>query len=105
MLQHIDFSIATVGIVGGAALIIYLLIQFILDPLRDIPGPFLARFTRLWYLIEIYKGSFELTEIELHKKYGSIVRVAPHEYSIDDVNAAKTIYGLGNSFPKVHSLG
>lgn len=105
MLQHIDFSVATVGIVSGAALIIYLLIQFILDPLRDIPGPFLARFTRLWYLIEIYKGSFELTEIELHKKYGSIVRIAPHEYSIDHVDAAKTIYGLGNSFPKVHSLG
>jgi hypothetical protein len=102
MSQHIDFSVSTMGVVGGAAaLILYPLFQIILDPLRDIPGPFLARFTRLWYFIEIYKGSFELTEIELHKKYGAIVRIAPHEYSIDDVDAAKTIYGLGNSFPKV----
>jgi hypothetical protein len=101
MLQNIDFSVASVSLLSGAAFVIYLLVQFVLDPLRDIPGPFLARFTRLWYFIEIYMGSFELTEIELHKKYGPIVRIAPHEYSIDDVEAAKTIYGLGNNFPKV----
>lgn len=101
MLQHISFSVPAVVLFSGAAFILYFLLQFILDPLRDIPGPFLARFTRLWYFIEIYKGSFQLTEIDLHNKYGSIVRIAPHEYSIDDVDAAKTIYGLGNPFPKV----
>lgn len=37
----------------------------------------------------------------LHKKYGSIVRIAPHEYSVDDVDAARTIYGHGNAFVKV----
>ena len=101
MLQHINFSVASAGIFSGAALTLYFLLQFILDPLRDVPGPFLARFTRLWYFIELYKGSFELTNIELHKKYGPIVRIAPHEYSIDDVDAAKIIYGHGNNFPKV----
>lgn len=102
MLLHIEFSAVGVSLFAVGALLVYFLVQFILDPLRDIPGPFLARFTRLWYLAEIYKGSFELTEIKLHKKYGPIVRIAPHEYSIDDVEAARTIYGLGNSnFPKV----
>lgn len=101
MLQHVHFSVASVALVSGAALVLYSLLQFILDPLRNIPGPFFARFTRLWYFIEIYKGRFELTEIELHKKYGPIVRIAPHEYSIDDVDAAKIIYGHGNHFPKV----
>jgi hypothetical protein len=101
MLEHLGLSVLSVALLSVAILILYFLFQFMLDPLRDIPGPLLARFTRLWYFIEIYKGSFELTEIELHKKYGPIVRIAPHEYSIDDVQAAKTIYGLGNSFAKV----
>ena len=101
MLEHLGLSVVSVALLSGAIPILYFLLQFTLDPLRDIPGPLLARFTRLWYFIEIYKGSFELTEIELHKKYGPIVRIAPYEYSIDDVEAAKTIYGHGNSFPKV----
>ena len=82
---------------------IILAIQFVLDPLRDIPGPFLARFTRLWYFFAIYKGSFEKTNIELHRKYGPIVRVAPGEYSIDDYEAARIIYGYGNAFVKVRT--
>ncbi|TVY38707.1 Pisatin demethylase [Lachnellula subtilissima] len=77
-----------------------LIIQFILDPLRDIPGPLLARFTRFWYFFAIYKGSFEKTNIALHRKYGPIVRIAPGEYSIDDCEAARTIYGYGNAFVK-----
>ncbi|KAF7898938.1 uncharacterized protein EAF01_008151 [Botrytis porri] len=73
----------------------------IIDPLRHIPGPFLARFTRVWYCWEIYKGDFERTNQQLHTRYGPIVRIAPHEYSIDDVNAAKVIYSIsGGSFPK-----
>src|SRR5271168_328983 len=102
MLQSVlDLSLGSYAIVTGCLLILYFIIDFIKDPLRDIPGPLLARFTRLWYFIEIYKGSFELTNVELHKKYGPIVRIAPHEYSIDDVDAAKTIYGHGNAFVKV----
>jgi hypothetical protein len=80
---------------------VFLFVQFVLDPLRDIPGPLLARFTRFWYFFEIYKGSFERSDIELHRGYGPIVRVAPGEYSIDDFEAARTIYGHGNAFVKV----
>ncbi|KAJ5151645.1 hypothetical protein N7492_009940 [Penicillium capsulatum] len=74
------------------------------DPLRRIPGPFLARFTRLWQFQEIYKGDFHKTNIALHKKYGPIVRIAPRNYSIDNPQAAKTIYGHGNQFPKVFAF-
>jgi hypothetical protein len=80
---------------------LYNLVLILLDPLRDVPGPFLARFTRLWYFWEVYKGTYELTDVKLHKKYGAIVRIAPNEYSIDDVEAAKAIYGHGNAFIKV----
>jgi hypothetical protein len=94
-------SVPKLLLLGCGIYILFLLTQCLLDPLRSIPGPFLARFTRLWYLYAIYKGDFELTDIEFHKRYGAIWRVAPGEYSIDDVDAAKTIYGHGKAFVKV----
>ncbi|KAK5462864.1 hypothetical protein LTS15_002576 [Exophiala xenobiotica] len=113
------FSI-TLGIVGllGAVLVTRTLISALLSPLRRIPGPFLARFTRLWQFVEIGRGQFEKTNLELHDKYGRhsptppeigliltivvgpIVRIAPNEYSLDDFEAAKTIYGHPTSFVK-----
>lgn len=38
--------------------------------LRDIPGPFLARWTDLWYMWHIYQGRFEHKNLELHEKHG-----------------------------------
>lgn len=104
MLQYLlSLSPGTLILIALGFIIVYNAFQVIFDPLRDIPGPFLARFTRLWYLLELYKGRFELTNIELHKKYGAIVRIAPSEYSIDDVESARTIYGHGSSFVKVRT--
>ncbi|KAL9620420.1 MAG: hypothetical protein Q9160_005005 [Pyrenula sp. 1 TL-2023] len=76
------------------------LLRLLRSPLRDVPGPFLARWTRLWYLKEVAKARFEITNIDLHKKYGKIVRLAPNQYSIDDIDAARVIYGHGSQFPK-----
>ncbi|KFY74560.1 hypothetical protein V499_05422 [Pseudogymnoascus sp. VKM F-103] len=66
--------IATSSII--AVLVLRSLLRDITSPLRDIPGPFLARYTR------------------------PIVRIAPNEYSIDDPDAVKVIYGLGSQFIK-----
>ncbi|MCJ1390938.1 hypothetical protein MMC18_003799, partial [Xylographa bjoerkii] len=62
------------------------------SPLRDIPGPWLARLTRVWLAKAIAGADFEKTNIQLHQKYGPIVRIAPNEYSIDDFDAAQVIY-------------
>ena len=53
-----------------ALYLIYATFRALSSSLRGIPGPFLARFTRFWKLREIYKGSFEKTDIKLHQKYG-----------------------------------
>lgn len=101
MLQNIfNVSNTSLGLCVLAVLVLYLILSVLLDSLRDIPGPLAARFTRLWYLLEIYKGSFEVTDIDTHRKYGPIVGVAPGEYSIDYVVAARTIYGHENRFLK-----
>ncbi|VUC25700.1 unnamed protein product [Clonostachys rosea] len=91
------------------AVLLYLVVQPWFSPQRHLPGPFLARITRLWLFKKVYHGTFPTTNIELHRKYGTcdpdaclgpIVRIAPNEYSIDDLSAAKTIYGSGKGFRK-----
>uniref|UniRef100_A0A0D2XTV8 Pisatin demethylase n=1 Tax=Fusarium oxysporum (strain Fo5176) TaxID=660025 RepID=A0A0D2XTV8_FUSOF len=66
------------------------LVNVLRSPLRRVPGPFLARFTRLWLLKQVYFGTYPKTSIELHRKYGYI----------DDPAAAKIIYGSGRGFTK-----
>jgi cytochrome P450 len=81
----------------GAAVIGYALF---LDPLRNIPGPFLARFSRLWMVYHARRGDMHTTMIALHKKHGKLVRTGPSEVSISDPGALKTIYGAGSKFRK-----
>ncbi|KAB2575281.1 Pisatin demethylase [Lasiodiplodia theobromae] len=75
-------------------------LQAIRSPLRSVPGHFLARFTRLWYFKEVWTGTFPWTNIDLHQKHGPVVRIAPNEYSIDDPEAMKILYGHGTAFIK-----
>jgi cytochrome P450 len=80
--------------------ILHVITQTYISPLRSIQGPFLARFTSLWYLQQVFEGSFEFDNIELHRKYGRVVRLAPNLYSIDDPDVVKAVYGIGSKFEK-----
>ncbi|EXJ66233.1 uncharacterized protein A1O5_10849 [Cladophialophora psammophila CBS 110553] len=71
-----------------------------LSPLSRVPGPILARYSRAWKSYKLLKGDFEKLNIELHKKYGRVVRIAPNEYSINDSTAIKLLYGHGTKFLK-----
>ncbi|KAK1144855.1 hypothetical protein N8T08_004868 [Aspergillus melleus] len=86
-----------VGIAGYLLLTLY---QGLLGATSGIPGPWLARFTRFWLFKETRFGRFEKVNIELHKKYGPVVRIAPSTFSINDPAALKTIYSSGSKFPK-----
>lgn len=70
------------------------------SPLRNVPGPFFARISKLWYFIHVYRGQFEHENIELHRKYGPIVRVAPNMYSIDIPDSVNTVYHISSKMPK-----
>jgi hypothetical protein len=39
-------------------------------PLRGTPGPFLAKFTRMWYLRSVWRGDFEKVNSRLHQELG-----------------------------------
>ncbi|KPM35295.1 hypothetical protein AK830_g11287 [Neonectria ditissima] len=90
-------------LVAAVFFIAHLLVSItrsIRSPLRTVGGPFLARFSDVWYFWTVRKGHFEVTNRQLHEKYGSVVRYGPNRYSIDDPEASKIIYGLGTQFPK-----
>lgn len=46
------------------------IVLYYISPLRDIPGPFLAKFSRSWLLKEIWCGTAFTTNRDLHLKYG-----------------------------------
>ncbi|PYH29862.1 cytochrome P450 [Aspergillus neoniger CBS 115656] len=59
-------------------------------PLSNLLGLFLARFTVLREFASVYRGRYELENIQLHRRYGngSVVRLAPGWYSLNTPGAA-----------------
>ncbi|KAL2815754.1 cytochrome P450 [Aspergillus granulosus] len=92
--------LAIYGVAIIASFVVREVFRALIDPLRSVPGPSLARWTRLWEFFETRKGHFEKTNIELHQRYGSIVRIAPSTYSISDPDTIRQIYGAGSLFTK-----
>lgn len=61
------------------------------SPLSDLPGPFVASFTRFWHMRRILKGDQNLELIRLHDRHGHHVRVAPDEVSISHPDALRKV--------------
>ena len=72
-------------------------------PLRNVPGPWIAKFTRLWLLRAINSREYQRINVELHRKYGPVVRISPNEYSVDDPDASTVIYRSRDQLIKVLS--
>lgn len=70
------------------------------SPLRSYPGPFLASVTRLWKVFSTVRGRTHLDHIDLHRRYGPIVRIAPREISLSSPEAARTVLSAGKGFYK-----
>ncbi|KAH8651368.1 hypothetical protein BX600DRAFT_516939 [Xylariales sp. PMI_506] len=88
-----------VAAVLGLGFLCWLLLRA-LGPLRSIPGPFLARFSDVWYFWQVSRGHFEKVNLTLHAEYGPIVRYGPNRYRVNNPQAAKIIYGHASKFSK-----
>lgn len=75
------------------------------SPLRSYPGPWLASCSRLWKVISTASTRTHLDHIELHKRYGPVVRIAPDEVSIASPEAARTLLSAGKRFYKTPFYG
>ncbi|KAL6366194.1 hypothetical protein LRP88_00291 [Fusarium phalaenopsidis] len=68
--------------------------------LNKIPGPWLAGFTDLWRLFIVRGRRAQEVHIELHKKYGPMVRLGPRAVSVADPEALKIIYSPSSGYSK-----
>lgn len=75
----LSFVPALVDMLGLRWVVALLLICFVVvrailrrywTPIADIPGPFLASFSKLWQVYHLWKGHVEEELIALHKKHG-----------------------------------
>lgn len=80
-----------------ASVVAYVVYQRFISALAPVPGPFLACLTSLWIANAYRRGDWHRKVIELHKRYGPVVRVGPDAVSVGDVNAVKVIYGMNRT--------
>ncbi|KAJ6468383.1 cytochrome P450 [Mycena sanguinolenta] len=64
-----------------------------LHPLAKYPGPLLCKASKLWFTAIAMKGKQHLYYLELHQRYGDVVRIGPNELSFRDVNAIVPMMG------------
>lgn len=67
--------------------------NLLFHPLRAYPGPLFNKVSRLPYCFNILRGTHSFRILQLHKRYGPVVRVAPDELSFADAAAWKDIMG------------
>ncbi|KAI9737355.1 MAG: hypothetical protein M1834_009509 [Cirrosporium novae-zelandiae] len=99
MLRNNDVFIQTV-LYSPILFLSYLLWTYLRSPLKSIPGPFLAKWTNFWRLIDVWRGRADITTRRLHEKYGSAVRIGPNCVSLSDPSLIKTIYSTKGDWLK-----
>ncbi|KAI0825669.1 cytochrome P450 monooxygenase pc-bph [Irpex lacteus] len=93
--QRLSMSYATETItfvlVSG---LMYYLVPYLRDSqgIRRYPGPWLAKFSCLWYSREIFEGRVQTSLKKLHEQYGTFVRIGPNSVSVCSPDALQTIY-------------
>ncbi|KAL2843745.1 cytochrome P450 [Aspergillus pseudoustus] len=87
-------------VVPAAKAVSWVIYCLLLSPLRSYPGPFLAKLSPLWVVMQCRSGRRSQAVNDLHKKYGDFVRIAPNHISIADPKAVQQIYGHKTGFLK-----
>lgn len=74
---------------------------YFFSSVKSFPGPFCTNFTDIWRYVKTAGGQAHLVHADLHRKYGSVVRIGPNTLSISDPSLMKTIYNTKNPWKKV----
>lgn len=93
-LYHVLFAI--VGFV-----VLQAIYSIFFHPLRNVPGPFAAKLTELWRTRKYFQGNWHNDILDLHRKYGPVVRIAPNEVAFVDKEALIKVYGHSTGTKKV----
>ncbi|KIV90486.1 hypothetical protein PV10_07788 [Exophiala mesophila] len=68
--------------------------------IRQVPGPWLAKFTIFYRISMVTKGKGVQEYRQLHEEFGDVVRVGPSHVSVNDPHAIQQIYGISSKFRK-----
>lgn len=92
-------------LIGTVAFLFYRLIATLglayRRDLSSLAGPFWAKFTGFYRVYRLWSGQAPAVYLDLHEKYGPIVRTGPNTVSLSDPLVIPTIYGISSSFLKV----
>lgn len=98
----INPSLGPLSILASVIAIVSLSFLFnrYLHGLHHIPGPILASLTDIWRTVVVWKRRPERMQIQLHERYGPVVRLGPKPVSVANPHAIKIIYALKADFVK-----
>lgn len=93
----LPFLVIAMGILA------WLLQNYFNKGLNKFDGPLLASLTNWWRLLVVVRRKSHLEYLELHQKFGDVVRLGPNAVSFANPEAVKVIYGLNSKLVKVGS--
>ena len=96
-LDRVSLRVAAVAV----CLISYLVFTYFTNGLHRYPGPILAKFSNLWHYLDVRSNHHHDHLIELHRRYGDVVRIGPNRLSIACPEYVGRIYSTHDAYPKV----
>lgn len=90
-----------IAFVGTLAFILRAIYTSYQPGLRDVPGPFLARYTNWLRVYWAWKGDPWITYRNLKKQYGNAVRIGPNAILLSEHGQFEKILGFKEDFTKV----
>ncbi|KAH7355744.1 cytochrome P450 [Pyrenochaeta sp. MPI-SDFR-AT-0127] len=99
-----SFHVYHAVVAFAAYFVCWVVYSIFYHPLRNVPGPFAAKFTELWRTRRYFLGGWHDDILELHRKYGPVVRLAPNEVAFVDKQAMGKLYGHTTGTKKVFQL-
>ena len=99
VLDSFPSSLFFIPVLGVLVFSLWFLNSYFL--LRKIPGPFLAAFSNLPRVSWILSNRAHDIHIDLHQKYGKLVRFGPNMISVGDATEIPNLYSFSGKFTKV----
>ena len=88
----------------AAYLLCWVIYSTFFHKLSSVPGPIAARYTELWRTRRYFLGKWHEDIVELHRRYGPVVRIAPNEVAFVDKKAMIQLYGHSTGTRKVFDI-